>query len=133
MKVTTQWQKDLTFVASNEAGQSITIDGDGKAPSPMHLIAMAVAGCSSIDVVMILKKARQDITDCTCEVNAERREDAPRVFTKMNAHYKITGKNLKPAQVERACNLSMDKYCSASLMLKKAVEITHTFEIIEEA
>ncbi|TQV74621.1 OsmC family protein [Aliikangiella marina] len=131
MKITTKWQQDLTFVASNEAGQSITIDGDGKAPSPMHLIAMGVAGCSSIDVVMILKKARQEITDCTCEVDADRAEDAPRVFTKMHAHYKVTGKNLKASQVKRACDLSMEKYCSASLMLKKAVEITHSFEIIE--
>lgn len=133
MKVTTQWQQDLTFVAENEAGQSITIDGDGKAPSPMHLIAMAVAGCSSIDVVMILNKARQEVTDCVCEVDADRAEDAPRVFTKMHAHYKVTGKNLKESQVKRACDLSMEKYCSASLMLKKAVEITHSYEIIEEA
>jgi len=133
MKIITQWQQGLTFVGTNEAGQSVTMDGEGNAPSPMHLIAMAVGGCSSIDVVMILQKARQDVTDCLCEIEAERAESAPRVFTKMHAHYKVSGKNLKPKQVERACALSMEKYCSASLMLSQAVEISHSFEIIESA
>ena len=131
MKIVTQWQKGLTFVGTNEEGQSVTMDGEGNAPSPMHLIAMAVGGCSSIDVVMILQKQRQDVLDCVCEIEAERADDSPRVFTKMHAHYKVTGKNLKPAHVERACDLSMEKYCSASLMLRQAVEISHSFEIIE--
>ena len=131
MKVTAQWQKGLTFIGTNEAGQSVTMDGEGHAPSPMHLMAMAVGGCSSIDVVMILEKARQKITDCICEIEAERAERAPRVFTKLHAHYKVYGQDLKPAQVERACQLSMEKYCSASLMLSKSVAISHSFEIIE--
>lgn len=131
MKIVTQWQQDLTFIGTNEAGQSITMDADGKAPSPMQLILMAIGGCSSIDVVMILKKARLDITNCECEVSAERAETTPKVFTKIHAHYKVTGKNLKLAQVERACNLSMEKYCSASLMLAKAAEVTHSFDLIE--
>lgn len=131
MKIVTQWQQGLTFKGTNEEGQSITMDGEGNAPSPMHMILMAVGGCSSIDVVMILKKARQDITDCVCNLEAERAETAPRVFTKIHAHYVVKGHNLKPSQIERACSLSMEKYCSASLMLAKAVEITHSFEIIE--
>ena len=131
MKVTTRWQQGLTFTGTNEAGQTVTMDGEGKAPSPMHLIAMAIGGCSSIDVVMILEKARQAITDCVCEIDAQRAENPPRVFTKLHAHYKVYGKALKSSQVERACQLSMQKYCSASLMLGKAVEISHSFEIIE--
>lgn len=131
MKIVTQWQQDLTFKATNDDGQSIVMDGDGKHPSPMHLMAMAVGGCSSIDVVMILKKARQNIEDCICELNAERAETDPKVFTKMHAHYKVTGKNLKESQVERACKLSMEKYCSAALTVADSVAITHSFEIIE--
>ena len=132
MKVVTQWQSGLTFKGTNENNQSVEMDGEGKAPSPMHLMLMAVGGCSSIDVVMILEKARQNISDCVCELEAERAETAPRVFTKIHAHYKVTGKDLKTSQVERACQLSMEKYCSASLMLRSSVEITHSFEIIEE-
>lgn len=131
MKVVTQWQEGLSFKGTNEAGQSILMDGEGKAPSPMHMILMAIGGCSSIDVVMILEKARQEVSDCSCELEAERAETTPRVFKKIHAHYKVTGKNLKENQVERACQLSMEKYCSASLMLKDSVEITHSFEIIE--
>lgn len=131
MNITTHWQQDLTFVGTTEEGQSITMDGEGKAPSPMQLILMAVGGCSSIDVVLILKKSRQDITDCVCNLNAERAETDPKVFTKIHAHYKVYGKKVKISQVERACQLSMEKYCSAALMLAKSVEITHSFEIIE--
>ena len=85
---------------------------------------------SSIDVVMILKKSRQDITDCVCNLEATRAETTPSVFTKIHAHYIISGNNLKPSQIERACSLSMEKYCSASLMLSKTVEITHSYEVI---
>ncbi|TQV88943.1 OsmC family protein [Aliikangiella coralliicola] len=131
MKVVTQWQQGLTFKGTNEANQTITMDGEGEAPSPMHMILMAVGGCSSIDVVMILQKSRQEIDDCICELTAERAETDPKVFTKIHAHYKVQGKNLKQPQVERACNLSMEKYCSVSLMLQKSVEISHSFEIIE--
>ncbi len=133
MKVVTEWQNGLTFKGTNEAGQSVIIDGDGNAPSPMHLMLMAVGGCSSIDVVMILEKARQQISDCVCHLEAERAETPPRVFKKIHAHYVVTGKDLKLNQVERACQLSMEKYCSASLMLKEAVEISHSFEVIETA
>lgn len=131
MEVVTQWQQALTFNATNEEGQTITIDGEGNAPTPMNLILMAVGACSSIDVVMILQKARQDITDCICNVNGNRAETIPKVFTKIHAHYVVTGHNLKASQVERACNLSMEKYCSVSLMLGNAVDISHSYEIVE--
>ncbi|WP_444995764.1 OsmC family protein [Aliikangiella sp. IMCC44359] len=132
MKIVTQWQNDLAFNAITEDGHTVSMDADGKYPSPMQLILMAIGGCSSIDVVMILKRARQNISDCQCEVTAERAESVPKVFTKIHAHYKVTGKELNKSQVERACNLSMEKYCSVSLMLNKAVDISHTIEVIEE-
>lgn len=132
MKIVTQWQNDLAFNATTEDGHTVSMDADGKSPSPMQLILMAIGGCSSIDVVMILKRARQNISDCQCEVTAERAESVPKVFTKIHAHYKVTGKELNKSQVERACNLSMEKYCSVSLMLNKAVDISHSIEVIEE-
>ncbi len=131
MKVSTEWQHDLTFVGKTESGQTVTMDGDGKYPSPMQLVLMAIGGCSSIDVVMILQKGRQDIVTCTCDVTSERAESDPKVFTKIHAHYKIAGNQLKQTQVERACTLSLDKYCSVAMMLNKSVEITHSYEIIE--
>ncbi len=130
MNVVTQWQKDLTFIGTNEKGHHIEMDGNGNAVTPMEMILMAVGGCSSIDVVMILEKARQDISDCQCELKAERAETDPKVFKKIHAHYKIYGNNVKESHAKRACELSMEKYCSASLMLKASVEITHSFEII---
>lgn len=131
MKIVTRWQDGLTFKGTNEADQSVIMDGDGKAPSPMHLMLMAVGGCSSIDVVMILEKARQDITDCVCHLEAERADEAPRVFKKIHAHYVVTGRSLKEKQVDRACKLSVEKYCSAALMLQSSVEISFSFEIKE--
>jgi putative redox protein len=131
MKITTQWQQGLDFIATNELGQTITMSGDGNAPSPMHMVLSAVGGCSSIDIVMILQKARQQISDCTCELKAERAETDPKVFTKIHAHYKIIGSHIKQKQAERACQLSIEKYCSVALMLNKAVEISYTFEVIE--
>lgn len=130
MNITTQWQQGLTFIGTTEEGQTIIMDGEGKAPSPMQMVLMAVGGCSSIDVVLILKKSRQDILDCVCELKAERAETDPKFFTKIHAHYKVTGNELKASQVERACQLSMEKYCSVALMLANKVEISHSFEIL---
>jgi putative redox protein len=90
-----------------------------------------MGGCSSFDVVTILKKARQPITDCVAEITAERAETIPKVFTKIHVHFVVTGKGLAPNQVERAINLSIEKYCSASLMLGKTAELTHDYEIKE--
>jgi len=131
MKITTKWQQNKRFVATTEQGHSIQMDGDNEAPSPMQLILAAIGGCSCIDVVMILQKGRHDITDCRCEVIAERADTVPSVFTKINAHYILSGKDLKLSAVERACQLSIDKYCSAIIMLKKAVDITYSYELIE--
>ncbi|MEK9826179.1 MAG: OsmC family protein, partial [Methylotenera sp.] len=88
-----------------------------------------MGGCTSFDVVAILKKARQPIFDCVAEIEAERADEVPKVFTKIHVHFVVTGDNLNPAQVERAVKLSAEKYCSASIMLSKSALITHDFEI----
>ncbi len=131
MKATVTWQDGLNFKAENESGQSIMLGGEGDYPSPMEVVLQAVGGCSSIDVVMILQKSRQEVMGCVCELTADRADSVPRVFTNIHAHYRVTGKSLSDAQVKRACDLSMEKYCSVSLMLKGKVNITHSYEIID--
>ncbi|MBV1908029.1 MAG: OsmC family protein [Kangiellaceae bacterium] len=127
--MSTEWQQRQKFTATTEQGDKIVMNGEGGAPSPMQLILAAVGGCSSIDVVMILEKGRHIITDCRCELTAERADAIPAVFTKINAHYIVTGRKIKNSAVQRACELSIEKYCSAALMLNKSVEITCSFEI----
>ena len=92
---------------------------------------MGTGGCAAFDVVLILKKSRQDISDCVVEIEAERAMQEPKVFTRIHFHFILTGKKLNPQQVERAINLSAEKYCSASIMLAKTAELTHDFEIVE--
>ena len=129
MKISTKWQQNQRFIATTTRGHELVMDGDGGAPSPLELILAAVGGCSSIDIVMILQKGRHDITDCQCELMAERADAVPSVFTKINAHYVVSGNNLKLATVQRACELSIEKYCSAAIMLNKSVEISFSCEI----
>ncbi len=131
MKATVTWQKDLTFLAESDNGMSQLLAGDGSHLSPMQAVLQAVGGCSSIDVVMILQKARQQVTGCVCEIEAERATTDPKVFTKIHCHYKVTGTDLNEKHVQRACDLSMEKYCSVSLMLKGKVIIEHSWEVIE--
>jgi putative redox protein len=132
MKAVVRWKNKLNFEAQNDKGQALLLSGEGEHPSPMEVVLQAVGACSSIDVVMILQKARQNISDCVCELTAERAESVPRVFTKIHAHYRVTGRNLSEQHVKRACDLSMEKYCSVSLMLKGSVAISHSFEVIEQ-
>jgi putative redox protein len=129
MQVITQWQEKQKFTATTEQGDTIVMDGNDSAPSPMQLILAAIGGCSSIDVVMILEKGRQQITDCRCTVTAQRADTVPAVFTKINAHYVVSGKDLKESSVQRACQLSIEKYCSVALMLNQSVDIAFTFEL----
>lgn len=91
---------------------------------------MAAGGCSAIDVVSILQKGRQDVVDCEVKLTSERREEAPRLFTHINLHFIVTGRDLKDAAVARAVDLSAEKYCSVALMLEKAVNITHSYEVV---
>jgi putative redox protein len=105
--------------------------GNNRGVRPMEMILLGLGGCTAFDVVHILKKARQPVTDCEVDIHADRAMQDPKVFTRIHIHYKVTGDGLKANQVERAVRLSTEKYCSASIMLAKAAEITHDFEVIE--
>lgn len=131
MKATVKWREGETFVGSNERNQQVVMSGAGEHPSPMELVLMSLGACSSIDVVSILEKARQDLTDCVCDVDAERADSVPKVFTRIHCHYRVTGRNLGEKQVQRAVQLSVEKYCSVLLMLQASVTITSSYEIVE--
>lgn len=138
MKATIDWTGDASFRATSGSGHAIQMDGPpdhgGKdlGPRPMEMILMGLGGCSSFDVMSILQKSRQDVTACHAELEAERADAVPAVFTSIHLHFVVTGRNLKENLVKRAVSLSAEKYCSASIMLEKAgVEITHSHEIRE--
>jgi len=137
MKARVKWLDNMSFVGESGSGHSIVMDGapdsGGRnlAARPMEMVLMGMGGCTAFDVVMILKKARQPIDDCIVELSAERSEEVPRVFTKIHVHFVVSGRDLDPGKVARAVELTSTKYCSASLMLEKAAEITHDFEIVE--
>lgn len=137
MKTRISWKGNVSFLAESGSGHTVLMDGAPEAggqnlgPRPMELLLMGLGGCSSFDVVLILKKARQDITDCVVEIEAQRASSDPKVFTDIHLHFIITGHNIKTQQVERAIDLSAEKYCSASIMLKQTVNITHDYEIID--
>ena len=138
MKASVLWMKDGHFIAKSDSGHTLIIDGPpdhgGKnlGARPMEMILMGLGGCTSIDVIDILKKSRQDVTDCVTQLTAERASTIPAVFTSVHIHFLVTGRNLKLKQVERAIELSATKYCSATLMLQRGgVEITHDFELVD--
>ena len=107
------------------------IGGRNLGPRPMEMLLMGTGGCAAVDVVLILEKARQDISDCVVEIEAERASQEPKVFTRIHFHFILTGKNLSSRHIERAIKLSAEKYCSASIMLGKTAVLTHDFEIVE--
>ncbi|MDH3714551.1 MAG: OsmC family protein [Gammaproteobacteria bacterium] len=135
MKTTVRWLPPMTFVAESESGHGVVIDaapevgGRNLGPRPMEMVLMGLGGCTAIDVVSILHKARQRVTDCRVEVSSERAETVPRVFTRIHVQYVITGHDLSEKSVARAVSLSADKYCSVSRMLAASVEITHDYRI----
>jgi putative redox protein len=137
MKARIEWKDGMSFLGESGSGHSVLMDGPPEAggknlgPRPMEMVLMGTGGCAAFDVVLILKKSRQDISDCIVEIEAERAMEEPKVFTRIHFHFIVTGKQLKPEQVERAINLSAEKYCSASIMLAKTAELTHDFEIVE--
>ena len=140
MQARIKWVENMAFVAESGSGHAVVIDGPPElggrnlGARPMELLLMGVGACSSVDVVMILKKGRQQVSDCICELKASRAETEPKVFTAIHLHFVVSGKTLNPTQVARAVQLSAEKYCSASIMLTKGgVEMTHDFEIIEAA
>ena len=128
----------MTFVGESGSGHSVVMDGAPEsggrnlAARPMEMVLIGMGGCTAFDVVAILKKARQPIDDCIVTLSAERAEDIPKIFTKIHVHYMVKGRGLSEKQVEKAVNLTAEKYCSVSIMLAKSAEITHDFEIIEE-
>jgi putative redox protein len=137
MKARVKWVEDVMFLGESGTGHSVVMDGPeeagghGTGMRPMELLLLGLGGCTAFDVVTMLKKSRQKIHDCVIEITSERSESIPKVFTHIHVHYKVIGIRLKEAQVKRAVELSTEKYCSASLMLGKAAEITHDYEIIE--
>lgn len=139
MKARIKWAGEASFIGETESSHAVVMDGPpdmgGRniGPRPMEMLLLGTGGCTSFDVVHILKKSRQQISDCVAEIEAERATSDPKIFTKIHIHFIVTGKSLKPEQVERAVKLSAEKYCSASIMLGKSAEITHDFEIIEQA
>lgn len=137
MKARIKWLENVAFSAESESGHSIIMDGAPEGggrnlgPRPMETLLMGTGGCTAYDVIHILKKSRAEVTDCILEINADRATEDPKVFTKIHFHFVVTGKGLKAAQVERAVQLSAEKYCSASIMLGKTATITHDFEVRE--
>jgi putative redox protein len=135
MKGTVKWVDGAMFVAESESGHSVVIDGPQEGGGrnlglrPMEMVLLGMGACTAYDVVHILRKSRQDVRDCRVELDAERAETPPQVFTRIHVHFIISGKLLTPAQVERAVQLSAEKYCSASIMLGKTATITHDFAI----
>lgn len=137
MKAVVEWQGEACFQAESGSGHTILMDGppdhggQNRGARPMEVLLMSVGGCSAFDVVHILRKSRQNVTGCRCELSAERAEDeVPAVFTKIHLHFVVSGEDLKEAQVKRAVSLSAEKYCSASIMLTRGgVEVTHSYTI----
>lgn len=138
MKARIKWVEDVMFVGESGSGHTVTIDGPeeyggrNQGIRPMELMLQGLGGCTIFDVMLILNKARQAVTDCVVEINAKRAETVPKVFTHIHIHFIVTGKGLSEKQVKRAIELSADKYCSASVMLAKTAEITHDYEVINE-
>lgn len=137
MKARIQLVQDMTFVAESGSGHAVVVDaapdvgGRNLGARPMELVLMGTGACSAIDVVHILRKSRQAVTGCVVELEAERAAEDPKVFTRIVFRFVLTGRALVPAQVERAINLSKDKYCSATAMLAKTAQVDVAFEIRE--
>ena len=137
MKASVKWLEDLTFVGESGSGHAVVMDGPpdlgghNLGVRPMEMVLIGMGGCASVDVITILKKSRQAVTDCVVELDAERADSIPKVFTRIHAHFIVTGKGLVDNHVKRAVDLSSEKYCSATLMLAKTADISYSFEIRE--
>jgi putative redox protein len=126
----------MSFVGESGSGHSIVMDaspddgGRNLGVRPMETVLLGLGGCTAIDVMLILQKARQQVEDCSVEISAERAAEVPKVFTKIHLHYRVKGRDLSAKHVERAINLSAEKYCSVTKMLEKTARITHDFELL---
>jgi putative redox protein len=137
MKVRIKWTEGVAFVAESGSGHAVVADGAPEAGGrnvgmrPMELMLAGAAACTAFDVVWILKRARQAVTDCVVEADAERAPAEPKIFTRIHLRYAVAGRGLDARQVERAVKLSKEKYCSATIMLAKTAEITYDVRIVE--
>jgi putative redox protein len=132
MQAKVSWVDNLRFIGRSASGHAMVFDADSTdstAPSPMEMVLMSAGACSSVDVVSILQKARQQVLGCEVELTAERSESVPRVFTKIHLHFVVSGHELSDKQVARAVDLSADKYCSVSIMLASSVAVSHSYSI----
>lgn len=138
MKARVKWVERASFLGETESGHAVLMDGPPTSggrnlgPRPMEMLLLGAGGCTSFDVVSILKKSRQAISDCYVELEAERAETDPKVFTRIHMHFVVKGRDIKPEAVEKAIKLSAEKYCSATIMLGATAAITHDFEVIQE-
>jgi putative redox protein len=139
MKARVRWVEKAKFLGESGSGHSVLMDGPPESGGenlgvrPMEMLLLGLGGCSAFDVVQILKKGRHDVSDCELSVEAERADGDPKVFTRIHIHYRVAGRGLKDAAVQRAVEMSADKYCSASIMLGKTATITHSFDVVETA
>lgn len=138
MKATIELQQNVCFKATSGSGHEIILDGppeyggENLGARPMEALLIGMGGCAAFDVVHILRKRRLTVTACAAEVEAERAQTDPKVFVSIHLHFKIAGDGLTDSAVARAVQLSAEKYCSASIMLAKTANITHSFEITHE-
>jgi len=136
MKCRIKWLEHMSFVGESGSGHSVVMDGAPDAGGrnlgvrPLEMLLLGLGGCTAFDVVSILRKSRQQLVDCEVEIEAERAESIPKVFTKIHLHFIVSGRDLDQGKVAKAIDLSADKYCSASRMLEKTAAITHDFEIV---
>lgn len=137
MKVKVEWQGDVVFKGTAANGTEVMMEGppelggQERGPRPMEMLLLGAGGCSSFDVVSILKKGRQDVVDVRVEIEAERADEDPKIYTTIHLHFVVSGHDLAEKKVERAVNLSAEKYCSASIMLGRVAKLTHSYELVE--
>ncbi len=137
MKARIKWVEEVKFLGETASGHALLMDGPVESggqnlgPRPMEMLLLGMGGCTAFDVVTMLKKSRQQVHDCVVELSAERADEVPKVFTRIHAHFIVSGKGLKESHIERAISLSAEKYCSASIMLGQMAEISHDYEVIE--
>lgn len=137
MKARIKWVEGVAFLGESGSGHSVLMDGAPDAGGrnvgfrPMEMLLLGLGGCSAFDVVLILKRGREPVTDCVVELDADRATTDPKIFTHIRMRYIVSGRGLDRNKVERAVKLSAEKYCSASAILGKTAELTHTVEIVE--
>lgn len=137
MKARVKWVEEMSFLGTTESGHAVLMDGPPDAggrnlgPRPMEMLLLGAGGCTSFDVMSILKKGRHAVSGCEVQIDAERAATDPKVFTKIHLHFVVSGKAVKPEAVERALKLSAEKFCSATIMLGKTAAVTHDFELLE--